>query len=134
PTAGIGLYNNLYHLYWGLPAYGAQLFDEGGLAVVDKTGDAAAYLAWLRAVGETTGSYVDPDYGMLLDRFKKGEFAYFVDGPWAIDELRGALGENLAVAQLPAGPAGSAQPWLTADGVFVNPTVSPEQQALALDF
>ncbi|HRW47681.1 MAG TPA: extracellular solute-binding protein [Caldilinea sp.] len=134
PTSGIGLYNNLYHLYWGLPAYGAQLFDDSGLAVIDATGDAAAYLAWLRAVSETTGSYVDPDYGMLLDRFKKGEFAYFVDGPWAIDELRSALGDNLAVAQLPAGPAGPAQPWLTADGVFINPTVAPEQQALALDF
>lgn len=134
PATGIGLYNNLYHLYWGLPAYGAQLFDDSGLAVIDKTGDAAGYLAWLRAVSETTGSYVDPDYGMLLDRFKKGEFAYFVDGPWAIDELRGALGDNLAVAQLPAGPAAPAQPWLTADGVFINPKVSPEQQALALDF
>ncbi|MCB0136894.1 MAG: extracellular solute-binding protein, partial [Caldilineaceae bacterium] len=78
PANGIGLYNNLYHLYWGLPAYGAQLFDDSGLAVIDATGDAAAYLAWLRAVSETTGSYVDPDYGMLLDRFKKGEFAYFV--------------------------------------------------------
>ncbi|MCB0068651.1 MAG: extracellular solute-binding protein [Caldilineaceae bacterium] len=134
PTSGIGLYNNLYHLYWGLPAYGAQLFDDSGLAVIDETGDAAAYLAWLRAVSETTGSYVDPDYGMLLDRFKKGEFAYFVDGPWAIDELRSALGDNLAVAQLPAGPAGPAQPWLTADGVFINPTVAPEPQTLALDF
>jgi len=134
PAGGIGLYNNLYHLYWGLPAYGARFFDESGLAVVDETGDAAAYLAWLRAVSETAGSYVDPDYGMLLDRFKKGEFAYFVDGPWAIDDLRGALGDNLAVAQLPAGPAGPAQPWLTADGVFINPKIARTQQGLALDF
>lgn len=134
PTLGIGLYNNLYHLAWGLSAYGARLFDEAGVAVVDQGGDAAGYLAWLRALSQTPGSYVDPDYGMLLDRFKKGEFAYFVDGPWAIEELRGVFGANLAVTPLPAGPAGPTQPWLSADGVLMNPNLAPEQQAIALSF
>jgi arabinogalactan oligomer/maltooligosaccharide transport system substrate-binding protein len=134
PSLGIGLYNNLYHLAWGLPAYGARLFDENGVAVLDQGGDAAGYLRWLRTLSQTQGSYVDPDYGMLKDRFRKGEFAYFVDGPWAIDELRGALGENLAVAPLPAGPAGAAQPWLSADGILFNPNMAGSQQELALSF
>jgi len=131
---GIGLYNNLYHLAWGLPAYGARLFDDNGMAIIDQGGDAAGYLAWLRTLSQTPGSYVDPDYGMLLDRFKKGEFAYFVDGPWAIEELRGVFGDSLAVTPLPAGPAGPAQPWLSADGVLMNPTLAPEQQQIALSF
>jgi arabinogalactan oligomer/maltooligosaccharide transport system substrate-binding protein len=134
PEQGIGLYASLYHLYWGLPAYNARLFDEGGRVVLDESGGAAEYLAWLAAVNQTAGSFVDLDYGMLLDRFKKGEFAFFVDGPWAIDELRAALGDNLAVTVLPAGPAGSARPWLSADGVFLNPQLTAEQQALALTF
>jgi arabinogalactan oligomer/maltooligosaccharide transport system substrate-binding protein len=134
PTLGIGLYNNLYHLAWGLPAYGAYLFDDSGVAVIDQGGDAAGYLAWLRTLSETPGSYVDPDYGMLLDRFKKGEFAYFVDGPWAIADLRAAFGDNLAVTPLPVGPAGPAQPWLSADGVLMNPKLTPEQQQIALSF
>lgn len=134
PTLGIGLYNNLYHLAWGLSAYGARLFDKTGVAVIDQGGDAAGYLAWLRALSQTPGSYVDPDYGMLLDRFKKGEFAYFVDGPWAIEELRGVFGANLAVTPLPAGPAGPAQPWLSADGVLMNPKLAPDQQTIALSF
>ena len=134
PTLGVGLYNNLYHLAWGLSAYGARLFDDNGVAIIDQGGDAAGYLAWLRTLSETPGSYVDPDYGMLLDRFKKGEFAYFVDGPWAIEELRGVFGDSLAVTPLPAGPAGPAQPWLSADGVLMNPTLAPEQQQIALSF
>lgn len=134
PSLGIGLYNNLYHLAWGLPAYGARLFDETGVAVVDQGGNAAGFLRWLRALSQTPGSYVDPDYGMLKDRFRKGEFAYFVDGPWAIEELRGVLGDNLAVAPLPDGPAGAAQPWLSADGVLLNPNLTPEQQQLAVSF
>jgi arabinogalactan oligomer / maltooligosaccharide transport system substrate-binding protein len=134
PAQGAGFYNSLYHLFWGLPAYGGRLFDENGAVVLDQGGDIAGYLAWLRQMSETQGSYVDTDYGMLLDRFKKGEFAYFVDGPWAIDELSAALGSNLAVASLPAGPLGPAQPWLHADGVMLNPTTAPEQQRLALLF
>ena len=99
PTQGAGLYNSLYHLFWGLPAYGGRLFDDNGVVVLDQGGDVGGYLTWLRQMSQTPGSYVDTDYGMLLDRFKKGEFAYFVDGPWAIDELSAALGPSLAVAK-----------------------------------
>ena len=134
PTLGVGLYNTLYHLYWGIPAYGGALFDADGRAALANQGDVAGYLAWLQQIRATPGSYVDPDYGMLKDRFKKGEFAYFVDGPWAIAELTEALGDTLNVAALPAGPDGPAGSWLHADGVFFNPTVAPEQVDLALAF
>jgi arabinogalactan oligomer / maltooligosaccharide transport system substrate-binding protein len=134
PQHGSGLYASLYHLYWGLPAYGAQLFDETGVVTLDRTEGAAQFLTWLATMSKTPGVFVDMDYGMLLDRFKKGEFAFFVDGPWAIDELRGALGDNLAITMLPAGPAGAAQPWLSAEGVFLNPRSAPDQQQRALTF
>ncbi len=134
PTQGAGLYNSLYHLFWGLPAYGGRLFDDNGVVVLDQGGDVGGYLTWLRQMSQTPGSYVDTDYGMLLDRFKKGEFAYFVDGPWAIDELSAALGPSLAVGSLPTGSSGPAQPWLHADGVMLNPRSTPEQQRLALLF
>ncbi len=134
PALGAGLYDNLYHLFWGIPAYGGQLFDADGAVVLDRGGDVASYLAWLRELSQTPGSYVDTDYGMLLDRFKKGEFAYFVDGPWAIGELAQALGDNLAVAPLPAGPGGPGQPWVSTEAVFVNPVLAPEQLTPALAF
>ncbi len=133
PEAGIGLYATLFHTYWGFPAYGAQLVDELGVATLDQYPGAAEYLAWINAMNRVPGSYVAADYGMLLDRYKKGEFAYLVDGPWAIPELVAALGDGLQVVPLPAGPAGSAQPWLTSDGIFVNPTITAEQQIVALN-
>ena len=132
PEKGAGLYANLYHLYWGFPAYGATLMDDQGAIVLDQTGDAAGFLGWLNEINDAPGSYVDLDYGMLIDRFKKGEFAFFVDGPWAIDELRGALGDDLGVTLLPAGPAGPAQPWLSAEGVMLNPTLDDAQSQRAL--
>jgi len=131
---GIGLYASLYHLYWGFPAYGAQLLDEQGRVVLDRNQGAAGYLQWLEDVALLPGDFVDQDYGMLVDRFKKGEYALFVDGPWSVAEFQGALGDQLGVAPLPAGPAGPAQPWLTADGLFLNPSSTPEQQQRALLF
>ena len=132
PQRGSGLYASLYHLYWGLPAYGAQLFDAEGRVILDQQEGASQFLGWLIAMNQTPGVFVDSDYGMLLDRFKKGEFAFFVDGPWAIDDLRAALGENLSVLPLPAGPGGAGRPWLSADGVFLNPNSPPDQQRRAL--
>ncbi len=133
-TQGIGLYANLYHLAWGFPAYGAQIFDKVGTVTLDQSSGTAQFLGWLETIHNTPGNFVDIDYGMLLDRYKKQEFAFFVDGPWAIGELKAAIGDNLAVTTLPAGPSGPAQPWLSADGVFLNPKANPEQQALALLF
>jgi maltose-binding protein MalE len=132
PALGTGLYANLYHVWWGFPAYSAQLFDSEGRVILDQNSGAAEFLTWMKALSDTPGSFVDDDYGMLLDRFKKGEFAFFVDGPWAFADLRAALGDALAAMPLPAGPLGPAQPWLNTDGLFVNPSLPPDQQMLAL--
>ena len=131
---GTGLYASLYHIYWGIPAYGGALMNGDGALVMTENEGTAEFLAWLAALNTAEGSYVDIDYGMLKDRFKKGEFAFFVDGPWATAELRDALGDDLAVAPLPAGPGGLAQPWLNADGLFISSAAAPEQQARALRF
>ncbi|MCB9161698.1 MAG: extracellular solute-binding protein [Caldilineaceae bacterium] len=131
-ATGGGIYLNLYHLIWGFPAYGARLMDDDGLVVLDQGDGAAQFLSWLHEMSQTQGNFVSFDYGMLLDRYKKGEFPYFIDGPWAAADLRQALGDALAVVPLPAGPAGPAQPWLSADGLVLNPAASQQQQALAL--
>lgn len=132
PSMGIGLYNSFYFLYWGIPAYGGQLMDTTGRITLDQNDGAANFLAWLSLVNQTSGSYVDTDYGMLVDRFKKGEFAFFVDGPWSIPELNAALGDNLGVMLLPAGAAGPARPWMSTEGFLFNPNISMEQRRMAV--
>jgi ABC-type glycerol-3-phosphate transport system substrate-binding protein len=132
PAQGAGLYASLFHLAWGFPAFGAQILGPDGRALLDQSGGAADFLTWLAALNEIQGSYVDQDYGMLLDRYQKGEFAYLVDGPWAAAGLRAALGDGLVVMPLPAGPAGPARPWLYTDGLFLNPNLDAARQDLAL--
>ncbi len=131
PANGLGMYANLFHVWWGFPAHGARLFDDSGRVILDQGNGARAYLQWLKEMGAAPGSYVDSDYGMLMDRFKKGEFGYFVDGPWATAELRAALGDSLAVVPLPAGPNGPAQPWLQGEGVILNPALDAQRAPLA---
>ena len=133
PSQGVGIYTNFYHLFWGIPAYGGRLFDEDGRVVLEHTTGAADFLEWLLRANDTPGIFVALDYGMLMDRFKKEEFALFIDGPWSIGELRQRFGADLGVTPLPAGPAGPARPWLGADGVFLNPAATAEQQELALE-
>ncbi len=132
PSQGIGIYTNFYHLFWAVPAYGGALFDENGRVVLDQSTGTAEFLAWLLRAQETPGIFAALDYGMLMDRFKKEEFALLIDGPWSIHELRERFGADLGVAPLPDGPAGPARPWLGADGVFLNAAVPAEKQEHAL--
>ena len=134
PLQGAGIYASFYHLAWGIAAYGGKLFDEDGRVVLEQTPGTAEFLTWLQRAGGTPGIFVSLDYGMLMDRFKKEEYALFIDGPWSIGELRQRFGEDLGVTTLPAGHSGPARSWLSADGVFLNPTTTIEQQDLALTF
>lgn len=132
PSQGIGIYTSFYHLFWGIPAHGGELFDADGRVIMHESPGAADFLAWLARAGGTPGIFAALDYGMLLDRFKKEEYALFVDGPWSLHELEERFGADLGVAPLPAGPAGPARPWLSADGIFLNPAMEPPRQELAL--
>ena len=132
PSQGIGIYTNFYHLFWAIPAYGGALFDENGRVVLDQSTGTTQFLNWLLRAQQTPGIFTALDYGMLMDRFKKEEYALFIDGPWSIKELRERFGADLGVAPLPGGPAGPARPWLGADGVFLNAAVPAERQEHAL--
>ena len=134
PSHGVGIYTNLYHLFWGVAASGSRLFDEDGRVVLEQTSGTAEFLNWLLRAEATPGIFVALDYGMLMERFKKEEYALFIDGPWSIGELRERFGPDLGVSQLPAGLSGPARPWLNADGVFLNRTITSDQQELALMF
>ena len=134
PLQGAGIYSSFYHLVWSVAAYGGELFDADGRVVLEQSPGMAEFLKWLQKAHSTPGIFVSLDYGMLMERFKKEEFALFIDGPWSLGELRQRFGNDLGVSTLPAGRSGPARPWLSADGVFLNPSTTVDQQKLALTF
>lgn len=132
PAQGIGLYANLYHLAWGLSAFDVSLFEADGRIILDQSSGTVEFLAWLHAIDQLEGSFVDQDYGMLQDRFQKGEFAFFVDGPWSAGQFNAALNGALQIAPIPAGPGGPAAPWVYSDGLFLNPNSDDAARRLAV--
>jgi arabinogalactan oligomer/maltooligosaccharide transport system substrate-binding protein len=107
-----------YFAYGFWSAFGGQLMDENGRCIADQGGFdlAAQYLLDL----QDAGANVRAEYGEAGDRFRSGETAMVINGPWALTDYRDALGENLGVVLLPSGPAGPARPLAGVSAFFVN--------------
>jgi arabinogalactan oligomer/maltooligosaccharide transport system substrate-binding protein len=118
----LGLSQAMYPLFgfWG--AFGGQLMDANGKCIADTTGvdQAFAYYSALKGAGATWYPAPDGDARMVAD-FESGAVDAIIDGPWAGDGYRDAHPGTLAVAPLPAGPGGTAQPMIGVDGWVINP-------------
>ncbi len=124
----LGLYQNLFYLSWGFPAYGSVLFDADFRVVLDQSAGAAAFLTWLAAASAAPGIEVSDDYDALKQAFLNQELAMLVDGPWNLTEYSLVLGDALRVRELPDGPAGAARPWLTSEAIYLVAGQSPSQR------
>ena len=65
-----------------------------------------------------------------LAPFSEGKIVAITNGNWAMGDYQKALGDNLAVAPLPAGPAGPATPLLGVDGYYINPNSQVKEAAI----
>jgi maltose-binding protein MalE len=119
--------------FWGVRAFGGQLFAENGAALLDQ-GGMADWLRWLVESRELFGIQLNSDGEEVLRRFLAGESAYYVAGADELAMLQEALGDQLGVALLPSGPAGSAQPLVRAEGFVLREGVTEAPQNLALEF
>ena len=128
--------SNFYYAYWGLPAFGAQLFDQDYRVTLER-GGFAEWLTWLKNAQE------HPNIALLLAEdveeaktpFARGEAAYFAGEVRQLSELQAALGkERVGVAPLPAGPQGRAKPILGVEGVMLSRASTAAQTQLAVEF
>ena len=120
-----------YH-HWGFfGAFGGQIFDENWKVVADQgTGvaDAMTYLNELYQIS-VANSWPRTDSDGLAP-FTEGTVAAITNGNWAMGDYKTALGDKLAVAPLPAGPGGPANPLLGVDGYYFNPNSQNMEAAL----
>jgi arabinogalactan oligomer/maltooligosaccharide transport system substrate-binding protein len=107
-----------YHSFGWWAAFGGKLMDDSGKCIADTTGvpDAYKYFQDL----QTAGAKWYDKYDDLASDFKAGKIDLIVDGPWASGGYKEALGDNLAVAPMPAGPKGPSQPLTGVDGWYIN--------------
>jgi arabinogalactan oligomer/maltooligosaccharide transport system substrate-binding protein len=119
--------------FWGIRAFGGQLFADNGASLLDQ-GGMADWLLWLRQSRDEYGIRLSDDGDEILRRFLAGESAYYVGGADELDFLQSALGDDLRIALLPSGPAGPAQPLVRAAGFVLRSDVTTALQDLALEF
>ena len=127
----IGISFSCYH-YWGFySAFGGQVFDNNFKFTTDQgTGmvDAMTYLNDLYQIAKKN-SWPKTDSDGLAP-FQEGKIVAITNGNWAMGDYQKALGDNLAVAPLPAGPVGPSKPLLGVDGYYINPNSQNKQGAI----
>jgi arabinogalactan oligomer/maltooligosaccharide transport system substrate-binding protein len=127
----VGINQGVYHQFGWTGAFGGTLMDDTGHCTADDGGfaDAFAYIKELK----DAGAMVTPDGNALKTAFQTKAINAIIDGPWQTADFRTALGDDLAVAPIPAGPSGKANPFTGTDGWYINPNLDPDQMELAVN-
>lgn len=128
----IAIPTTFYAAFWGVSAFGGQLFDDTGRVVLNR-GGFANWLSWLKEAQTIPTVILNHDDDLLYEMFIAGEADYYVGSSTRLLSLFDALGqETVGVASLPAGPANPSGPFLQAEAMMFNAASSPRQRTLAM--
>lgn len=108
-----------YYLYGSFGMVGAQVLDDRGRCVADRTGGVLA-LMQLRELQEL-GAVIVPENEVAEQLFMQGEVGMNINGPWVLEMYRERWGDQLRVAPLPESQLGRYNPLLSVDGFIINP-------------
>jgi arabinogalactan oligomer / maltooligosaccharide transport system substrate-binding protein len=128
---GIGI--TFENAFWGIRTFGGRLFDEDGRAILDQ-GGFANWLNWLRGAQEIPGFILSSDQNALRSLFAQGRLGYLIDSSRALPLLEDLIElDPIGVTTLPAGPTGSAAPFLRTEALYFSASSSGAQTRLALN-
>ena len=131
---GIAEYASGYYNWWIFNAFGGgPLMDATGKCTAESTGvsDGLAYLKALKDTGNVTFYTTGPAF---QGDFKTGKSDIVIEDPSASGDFEKALGADLGIAEIPAGPKGKALPMSASEGWYINVNASDAQKALAVQF
>jgi len=144
--------------FWGVRAFGGQLFDAEQRVILDQ-GGFAHWLGWLKAARETPGMILESNRASLHERFVSEGITYYVGStreystmlarkrgktaatansgiadPSAVAQMAidPAIVDQIGVALLPSGPEGDAGPFLQVQALLFSTASSTNQRTLAL--
>jgi arabinogalactan oligomer/maltooligosaccharide transport system substrate-binding protein len=115
---GIAEYAANYYNWFLYSAFGGQIVDSSGKCIADQGGvsDGFAYLKALKTAGVTFYT----DGAAFQGDFKTGKTDIVIEGPWGSADFEKALGANLGIQEIPAGPKGKSLPLSAPDGWYIN--------------
>ncbi len=117
---------------WSARPFGVDLFDAAGNPQPTTDG-IPNWLIWVEQARDIPAFIMDDNTESLRRRFSQGDVPYYVGRAHELNLLEDALGPDLGVAQLPAGPVGSAGPALTTTAFMINAMSSQGQIDRSLD-
>ena len=139
-TYGLALFSNFYHPAGYLFGFGGQLFDESNMSALNSP-ETVEFLTWLQNFGGATakpGLFQQNDDAAISSLFKEGKAAMVINGPWALGDYEGALGEGkVGVAPLPLiSEKGDAapKPFLGVKHIMMSSNIEGDQATLAFEF
>lgn len=120
--------------FWGVGAFGGQLFGPHGEFVLSPTA-LTRWLAWLQESGQRFGVRTTTDRSGARQMFLAGASTYYVAPSTEFTALATYLGKgSQSVALMPQGPAGPGRPLALVDGVTASAALTETQAALARRF
>jgi arabinogalactan oligomer/maltooligosaccharide transport system substrate-binding protein len=125
---------SFFYGYWGLGAFGGQMFNAERVAVLDQ-GGMAEWLQWLHDAANLPGFVFTDGRGAAEDLFVERKAAFLVSGPWSLPKLYEAMPKDeIAVAMLPAGPVNVARPILEVEALMFHPEIDADKLQAGLAF
>jgi arabinogalactan oligomer / maltooligosaccharide transport system substrate-binding protein len=136
---GLALFSNFYHPAGYLFGFGAKLFDDQNKSALNSP-ETVEFLNWIKSFGDGSkpGLFQQNDDAAISSLFKEGKAGMVINGPWALGDYAGALGEDkVAVAPLPViSEKGDAapKPFLGVKHIMMNANTEGDQATLAFEF
>jgi arabinogalactan oligomer / maltooligosaccharide transport system substrate-binding protein len=128
----VAIRTSFFGAAWGIAAFGGQVQAADGRILLDQ-GGFSDWLNWLRDAQLNTDTMLfSSEKAPLIEKFKAGEAAYYTGDSRDLLEIQAALGDKVAVALLPDGPAGKAAPFLETEAFMLSARSSPAQRQQAL--
>ncbi|MBK8047773.1 MAG: extracellular solute-binding protein [Anaerolineales bacterium] len=128
----IALATGFNDAFWGLGAFDGQAFDDQGRLSLGR-GGFTNWLDFLQRAQSIPGFMLDEDRERLRQAFMSGEVALYAADSVELPMLRSALGDNLGVSALPAGPGQSAAtPVLETEAIAFTNVASKGETDLAM--
>ena len=118
--------------FWGIQAFGGELFDEEGRVVLNQ-GGFANWLSWLRQAQEDPNIFLNHNPEELAKLFTEGTVTYYVGSTQELSALQATLGEDaVGVVRLPGRSNSSAGPLLQAEALMLNQASTNRNKTLSL--
>lgn len=128
----VAIRTDFYGAFWGVQAFGGQLFDKEGRVVLNQ-GGFANWLGWLKQAQDNPQIILNRNLDELNLLFTTGEVTYYVGSTQELPALQAALGDEVVgVVRLPGRPNKPAGPFLQAEAMMFNRVSTPHSTQLAI--